>query len=91
MSSNSQSNREADKKKFLIMHINRQCRSNWTPKEEKNGKDIEIKWSDVSAALKLLPLYTEKGWIVSHQVMLDKRGRTLIIKMKKPPKPNLSL
>lgn len=76
---------QSDREKFLILQINQICRSVWSKKEEKHGKVVEIKWQDRKAASKVIPLYVEKGWIVSTEVLLDKRGRTVIVNLKKPP------
>lgn len=75
-----------DRKKFLILQINKMCRAVWSAKDQKSGKTIEIKWGDRKAARDVLPMYTAKGWIVSHEVLLDKRGRTVVVRIKRPPK-----
>lgn len=85
MSTKTASQKPEDRAKFLILQINQICRTAWTKKNEKYGKIVEIKWSDRNAALKVIPLYVSKGWIISHEVLLDKRGRTFIVKIKRPP------
>ena len=74
-----------DRAKFLILQINQVCRSPWSKKDEKYGKVVEIKWQDREVASKVIPMYTEKGWIVSKEILLDKRGRTVVVKIKRPP------
>ena len=74
-----------DRKKFLIVQINKICRSTWTNRDERLGKCVEIKWDDRKAAREVIPMYTAKGWIVSHEVLLDKRGRTVVVRIKRPP------
>lgn len=75
------------RKKFIIIHINSVCRKPWSEKDQKRGKKISVSWENRKLAFEVLPLYREKGWIMSHEVMLDKSGRTLNIIVKRPEKP----
>ena len=76
-----------DRRKFMILHINKVCRGEWTKKDEKNGKVIEVEWRNGPIALSVVPLYTEKGWLVTREVMIDKSGKILILRFNRPPKP----
>ena len=73
-----------DRRKFIILAINKKCREEWSDNEAKKGKMISIDWAYGIAALSVIPMYEEKGWIMSHEVMLDKSGRTLFIRIKRP-------
>ena len=72
-------------RKFMILKINKECRTEWTTRESKKGKVISVKWENRKVAYSLIPLYQDKGWIVSHEVMIDKTGRTFLINIKRPP------
>ena len=73
-----------DRRKFIILAINKKCREEWSNIDVKKGKVITIDWSYRRAALSVIPMYEEKGWLVSHEVMLDKTGRTFFVRIKRP-------
>lgn len=85
--SSSPGTKSSDVRKFLVMHLNSIVKTTWTDEEQKKGKVVPIKWTQHKEALSIVPLYTDKGWIITHQVMLDHSGRTLILNIKRPPSP----
>ena len=76
-----------DRRKFMILHINKVCRSPWSEEDDKKGKTIPVKWSNRMVALSVVPLFEEKGWVIKREVMLEKSGRSLILHVQRPPRP----
>ena len=71
----------------IVKQLNSTCRSFWTDSEVKFGKVAQIEWEYRREVLNLIPEYEAQGWILAHEVMLDKTGKFIIIRSKRPPSP----
>ena len=71
----------------VVKNLNTICRGYWTESEVKSGKVAKIDWEYRREVLQIVPEYEAQGWIVLHEVMLDKTGKTIIVRIKRPPAP----
>tara|TARA_B100000282_G_C31491254_1_gene380394 strand:+ start:127 stop:363 length:237 start_codon:yes stop_codon:yes gene_type:complete len=72
------------KKKELVKMINDILRMPWNNDDIKNGKDVQCMPAWTSALREIVPLYSEKGWIVEKRVAISSRGRQLSLNFKNP-------
>lgn len=71
----------------IVKRLNTICRAYWTSSEQKFGKVVEIEWNYRREVSQLIPEYEAQGWILMHEIMLDKTGKTIILRIKRPPEP----
>ena len=68
----------------VIKRINRVCEQSWSDADLNLGKDIIFPWKYHKAVLSVVHLYTEKGWLVKHAVVISSEGRKITLNVKKP-------
>lgn len=71
-------------KKELVKMINSILRMPWDDDDIKNGKDVHCMPAWLSVLREVVPLYSEKGWIVEKRVAISSRGRQLSLNFKNP-------
>ena len=68
----------------VIRRINRVCEQPWSEDDLREGKNIIFPWKYYKAALSVVNLYTEKGWVVQHSVVISSEGRKMTLNVRKP-------
>ena len=71
-------------KQQLVKMINKILREPWDDFDTKNGKEIHCMPSWISSLKEIIPLYSDKGWIVEKRVAISSRGRQLSLNFKNP-------
>ncbi len=72
------------KQRFLIKRANKVCKDYWSQRDLNKGKDVMFPWEYYEAALSVIPLYLEKGWLISKTAMLSSGPRMIVLNFRKP-------
>jgi len=64
--------------------INKILKEPWDDAATKNGKEIHCMPAWINGLKEIIPLYSDKGWVVAKIVSISSRGRQLSLNFKHP-------